>query len=87
MTDSAPICIAITDTPPMGCLPITHRTFLSDTPDALPPEKLPPYHKRYIWKNKIKILGNGYNNDTKVRLPKNKNHSYEIICKKIWRQR
>lgn len=82
MSDSAPICIAIIGTPSMGCLPISYRIFLSDVPDALPPEKLPPYHKRYIWKNKIKILGNGYNNDTKVRLPKTKTIPMKSYVKK-----
>ena len=41
LSDSAPICIDIAGTAPMGCLSTAYRTFLSDAPDGLPPEKEP----------------------------------------------
>lgn len=70
MSNSTSIYITVVETPPMGCFPIAYKTFLSDAPDELAPKKLLPYHKKFIWEIKIKILKDVYNNNTMVRLSK-----------------
>ena len=54
----------------MSCLPTAYKTFLSDDPEEMPPAKEPPYHRRFMWEIKIKILRAVYNNKTLVKVSK-----------------
>jgi hypothetical protein len=53
---SALIFVILREYPPMGCLPVSYRTFLSEPPDRSVPDTKPPHLRKLMWELSFFLL-------------------------------